>query len=164
MAAEGLFRDQRVELLDGVIVEMTPQGTRHAATVQRLTERLAAAIGDRAGLRVQLPFAASERSQPEPDAAVVPLGDYDLSHPSQALLVAEVAESSLEKDRRVKAAIYAAVGVPEYWLVDVLAGVIEVRTRPTGEDYAEVRMARPGERLRLVALPEVEIAVADIVR
>jgi Uma2 family endonuclease len=164
MVDEGFFGDEHIELLDGVIIEMTPQGTRHAATVQRLTDRLAAALGARASLRVQLPFAASETSEPEPDLAVVPPGDYDLSHPAQALLVIEVADSSLSKDRQVKAAIYAAAGIPEYWLVDLATGVIEVRKQPTGDGYAQARSARAGDRVRLRALPDVEIAVSDIVR
>jgi len=164
MAEEGFFEDERLELLDGVILEVTPQGTRHAATVQRLTDRLAAALGSRASLRVQLPFAASETSEPEPDVAVVQIGDYDRAHPGQALLVIEVAESSLEKDRGVKARIYAAAGVPEYWLVDVVSATIEVRTRPAGDEYSQIRTVRAGERVSLSAMRDVVIEVADIVR
>lgn len=164
MVDEGFFEDERIELLDGVIIEMTPQGTSHAGTVQRLTDRLAALLGARASLRVQLPFAASETSEPEPDLAVVAPGDYDLAHPAQALLLIEVAESSLNKDRHVKAGIYAAACVPEYWLVDLAKGVIEVRTQPTGDGYAQLHSVRQGDRIRLCALPEVEIAVSDIIR
>jgi Uma2 family endonuclease len=164
MVDEGFFEDERIELLDGVIIEMTPQGTRHAGTVQRLTDRLAALLGDRASLRVQLPFAASDTSEPEPDLAVVAPGDYDLTHPAQALLVIEVADSSLNKDRHVKAQIYAAAGVPEYWLVDVSTGVIEVRTQPAADGYAQIRSVRAGDRIVPCAWPDLEIAVSDIVR
>lgn len=164
LADAGFFQDERVELLDGAIVEMTPQGTRHAGTIQMLTDGLAAALGSRASLRVQLPFAAADTSEPEPDLLVVPPGDYTRSHPTKAWLIIEVAGSTLKKDRRVKSAIYAAAGVPEYWLVDLVAGVIEVRTHPAGDVYAEVRSGRPGDRIRLQAFPDVELAVSDIIR
>lgn len=162
---DGFFdEDEKMELLDGVIVEMTRQGPRHAATVQRLTRLLILALDKRAEVRVQLPFAASEISEPEPDLAVVATGDRDRAHPDEAMLLIEVSETSLNKDRRVKARIYAEAGVPEYWLVDVAAGAIEVRTEPGQGGYGEVRSARTGESIRLQAFPDVEIAVADIVR
>jgi Uma2 family endonuclease len=161
---EGFFLHERIELLDGVIVEMTPQGTRHAGTIQLLTDRLAAALGARASLRVQLPFAASETSAPEPDLLVVPPADYRRSHPTRAWLIIEVAESTLKKDRQVKVGIYAAAAVPEYWLVDLGAGVIEVRTQPINDTYADVRVVRPGDRIRLQAFPDVELAVSDVIR
>ncbi len=165
LIAEGFFdEDDRIELLDGVIVEMTRQGPRHAATVQRLTRLLILALDTKADVRVQLPFAASEISEPEPDVAVVPSGDYDRAHPGDALLLIEVSESSLTKDRRVKARIYAEAGAPEYWVIDVASGAIEVRTQPTAGGYTQVRIARPGESIRLQAFPDVEIAVSDVVR
>ncbi len=165
LVEEGYFdEDDKIELLDGVIVEMTRQGARHAATIQRLTHLLVFAVGDRAAVRIQIPFAASDISEPDPDVAVVPRGDDDRAHPPQALLLIEVAETSLAKDRRVKTRIYATNGAPEYWLIDVAAGAIEVRTRPVREGYGEVRIARPGETIRLQAFPDVEIAVSDVVR
>ena len=75
-----------------------------------------------------------------------------------------MADSSLSKDRRVKSRIYAAAGVPEYWVVDVSSGAVEVRTQPTGDAYGEMRVARRGETIRLQAFPDVEIAVSDVVR
>jgi Uma2 family endonuclease len=164
MAAEGFFEDERVELLDGVIVEMTPQGTRHAVAIERLSHLLFAAVGGRARVRIQLPFAASEVSLPEPDVAVVPVADYELAHPSQARLIIEVAESSLKKDRLVKARVYAIAGVTEYWVIDIAAKTIEVCSEPVGGAYTQIRAARPGDVIRLRAVPDVEIAVADIVR
>ncbi len=76
----------------------------------------------------------------------------------------EVSDSSLSKDRRVKTRIYAAAAVPEYWVVDVNAGTIEVRTQPRGDGYGQLRIARPGQTIRLQAFPDVEIAVSDVVR
>lgn len=156
--------DEKVELLEGVIVQMTPQGLEHAAAIESLTHRLVLALATRARVRVQLPFAASDISEPEPDLAVVPPGDPRLSHPEQALLLIEVADSSLSKDRRVKTRIYAAAGVPEYWVVDVAGRTIEVRTEPGVDGYRQARIARPGETIRLRAFPDVEIAVSDVLR
>jgi Uma2 family endonuclease len=164
MVGQGFFETEKVELLDGVIVEMSPQGTRHAATVQRLNPLFVLALRGRAAVRVQSPFVASDISEPEPDIAIVPPGDYDASHPSQAFLLVEVAESSINRDRRVKTRVYAAAGVPEYWLVDVASGTIEIRTQPTAGGYSQVRIARSGESIRLQAFPDVEIAVSDVVR
>lgn len=164
MVGQGFFEAEKVELLDGVIVEMNPQGTRHAATVQRLTPLFVLALRGRADVRVQSPFVASDISEPEPDLAIVPPGDYDAAHPSQALLLIEVAESSINKDRRVKTRVYAAAGVPEYWLVDVAMGTIEIRTQPASDGYTRVRIARPGDSIALQAFPDIEIAVGDVVR
>jgi Uma2 family endonuclease len=165
MVEDGFFdEDDKIELLDGVIVEMPRQGPRHAATIQRLTHLMVLAVGRQARVRVQLPFAASDISEPEPDLAVVPAGPDDQSHPSRALLVIEVAETSLAKDRRVKSRIYAATGAPEYWVVDVNAETVEIRTEPGVDGYQQVRVARPGESIRLQGFLDVEIAVSDVVR
>jgi Uma2 family endonuclease len=164
MVDEGFFQAERVELLAGVIVVMNPQGARHAATIQRLTDCFAATLSPRASLRVQLPFAASDVSMPEPDLALVPPGDYDQAHPAQAFLIVEVAESSANKDRQVKTNVYAAAAVPEYWLVDLAAGAIEVRSGPVNGKYALGRVVRAGDAIRLQAFPDVEIAVGDVVR
>ena len=163
MVAAGLFEDERVELLEGVIVEMSPQSPPHAAAIQRLDRLLQRLIGDRASVRVQMPFAAGDLSLPEPDVAVVPLGDYETSHPARALLVIEVADSSLRKDRRLKVEIYARAGVPEYWVVG-LSGLVEVCTEPVEGAYRRVTPARRGDRIRPAAFPDIEIAIDDILR
>ncbi len=164
MVGQGFFNQERVELLDGFIVEMTPQGAPHAGPVRRLSHLLIRAIGDRAYVRIQLPFAASDVSEPEPDVAVVPPGEEDAVHPVAAFVLIEVADSSLSKDRRVKGRIYAEAGVPEYWLVDVAEKAIEVRTDPGEGKYRQIRIVRPGESIRLQAFPDVEIAVSDVIR
>jgi Uma2 family endonuclease len=162
MVEEGLFVDERIELLQGQLVEMSPQGPPHAGTIQRLTTRLVLALAGRAEVRVQLPLAVSEHSLPEPDIAVVAPGDYIQAHPTTAFLVIEVAETSLNKDRRVKAALYAAAGIPEYWIVDLAGGAIEVHTEPADGRFTRTTAVRPGEVLRLVAFEDVALAVADI--
>lgn len=162
LAQLGRFEDERVELLSGMLVTMTPPGPRHASAVDRLTRLLVQAAGERAIVRVQNPLALSDDSEPEPDLALVRPGDYSEQHPGQAWLVIEVAESSQNKDRRIKAPLYAAAGVQEYWLVDVVARQVEVFREPTAHGYASVSRHLPGESVTLEALPGVEIAVSDI--
>jgi Uma2 family endonuclease len=164
MIAAGLFENERVELLEGLIVEMSPQNPLHAAVIQRLDEALQRMLRGRGAVRVQMPFVAGDASLPEPDVAVVAPGDYDEAHPAEAFLVVEVADSSLRKDRRLKSEIYAKAGVPEYWVVGLAERVIEVHTEVSSESYLRVTPARRGDRVRLSAFPDVEIPVSDILR
>jgi Uma2 family endonuclease len=151
-----LGEDDRVELLEGVIVAMAPQNPPHAAGVARADHALRKAIGERAHVRPQLSLVL-RRSVPEPDLAVVPgaVDDYERAHPTTALLVVEVADTSLKQDRLSKAAIYAAAGIPEYWIVNLRDEVVEVMRDPDPAlaRYREVRNAARGARLELVALP-----------
>ena len=158
--------DDRVELLEGVIVSMAPQDPIHAYTISTLQEALGRAFGERAVVRTQLPLLLSPTSMPEPDVAVVagrPV-DYLSRHPTTALLVVEVAASSLAQDRLTKAPIYAAAGVPEYWIVNLREGCVEVRRAPVAAErrYAETSRAERGERLTLVAFPDVTVPVDAI--
>jgi Uma2 family endonuclease len=131
----GLFEDERVELLYGVLVQMSPMGTRHAETLRRLNRALVLGVGDRGVVQVQAPFAASEDSEPEPDFGVLPPGDYSAAHPEKAILLVEVAESSIRKDRVLKARLYAEAGVPTYWLIDVARDVAHVFADPSEGRY-----------------------------
>jgi Uma2 family endonuclease len=160
----GLLGEERVELLGGVIIEMSPQNPRHAAVIERLTRALGRIAGDRASVRVQLPFVASEDSLPEPDVALVPPGDYDSAHPSAALLLVEVSDASLRKDRLLKAELYARAGVPEYWIVNLTERCIEAYSLPVGGVYTQVSTADRTASLLIAALPGAEIAVRDILR
>lgn len=161
LVALDVFGDERVELLQGVLIKTSPHHAPHASTIQKLMKLLIARIRDRFELRIQSPLAASDYSEPEPDAAVVALGDYETAHPSTALLVVEVADSTLRRDRG-KAAIYAAASVREYWIVNLSARTVEVYTSPDGERYAEARTVRAGEMLRSEAIADLTIAVDDI--
>jgi Uma2 family endonuclease len=157
----GLFNNERIELIRGVLVKMSPQHAPHASTVQKLCRLLMKQVADRFSLRIQLPLALSDDSEPEPDVAVVSLGDYETEHPSTALLVIEVSDSSLKTDR-TKAAIYASAGIGEYWIVNLEARTVELYSSPRGERYLEVGTLAAGETLRPAALPDVTIAVDDI--
>lgn len=157
----GLLCDERVELIHGALVEMSPQGARHAEVIRRLTRTLVRGVGDGAIVQVQAPLAASEESEPEPDVAVLAPGDYSRSHPRTALLVIEVAESSARKDRVVKADLYAAAGIPEYWLVDLEGEAVEVRSEPVQGRYTRLSTHTAGT-LHPEQLPDVAVAVRDL--
>jgi len=158
----GVFDREHVELIRGVIVRMSPQGAPHAGPVQRLTELLLPRLLGRAHVRVQLPLVAGEDSEPEPDIAVVALGNYDVAHPSAASLVIEVARTSIAYDRGTKGPLYAAMGVADFWIVDVVNRVIEVHREPRGERYERVETHRAEASIALVAFPDVSVDVSAV--
>lgn len=167
MAQAGILgEDDRVELIDGEIVEMTPIGRRHAACVDRLTQLFTETLGRAAQVRVQNPINLDERSEPQPDLALLrPRSDFYASgHPTPGdiLLVVEVAETSADVDRRVKVPLYARSGVPEVWLVDLDQAAITVYRDPTSGGYRTLQTLRRGASLAPAALPDVELAVSDI--
>jgi len=161
-----LHPDDRVELLEGVIVAMSPQNPRHASATRRTYNALRNVVGDRAVVSVQLPLVLGAFSAPEPDVAVVPgrASDYDTAHPTHALLVVEVADSSLLQDRLTEAAIYAAADIAEYWLINLRDDCIEVFRKPasTTPCYAEQRKLRRGEQVDLVEFPGATLQVSDL--
>ncbi len=162
MVELGLFEDERVELLAGVLVKMSPQRAAHSHAVQQLTERFVIGLKGRAVVRPQLPVALDDESEPEPDLAISPVSDYTREHPSQVYLVIEVAESSLRKDR-IKGALYAAAGVPEYWIVDLVAGVFEIYRDPKFDGYGSVCRAGRGGAVAPLHFPDLVIQVDHII-
>lgn len=164
MVESGALEGARVELLEGVIVDMSPQGTEHAAATEVLAQLLRAALGDRARVREEKPFAAGDDSEPEPDIAVVPAGDPFAGHPDRAFLIVEVADSSLRKDRRTKPAVYARAEVTEYWVVNLQDRVVEIHLEPHGGRYTRTVVARSGDEIVLAAFPDVGVQVARFLR
>lgn len=164
MIAAGLFKNERVELIRGTIVAVSPQKAAHAAVVERLTHLLVRSLGARARIRIQLPFAAGEDSLPEPDVAVVSPDDHDDEHPNEASLIVEVADSSLEDDRGWKAALYAESAVPEYWVVNLVDGIVEVHTDIVRGAYSRVTPFRKQDVLRPLLFAGVEIAISEFLR
>jgi Uma2 family endonuclease len=164
MVEAGLFADERIELIRGALVVMSPQGTRHADATRKLDKLFNSLLGDRAEVSCQLPFAASDDSEPEPDIALHPPGDYAGEHPGRALLVVEVADTSLRKDRGLKADLYAEAGVPEYWVVDLTADQVEVMTEPEAGRYRRREIRTRADSIRLSGFPDVAISVADFLR
>ena len=158
----GEFQDRRVELLRGRIVEMSPQGAPHASAVRKLNKILTLTLKDHADVQVQAPLAVSDDSEPEPDIAIIEPGDYRSEHPTTALLVIEVADSSLEKDRHDKATLYAERGIPEYWIVNIAEENVEVYLEPMGGEYRTMTTKSHRDILRPTRLPMLELVVADI--
>lgn len=164
MVELGMFEDEKLELLRGVLVTVSPQNWRHAIVIEWLTEKLIRGLDPTYAVRPQLPFAADDWSEPEPDIAVVQKDYTRRDHPSEVLLLIEVADSSLRKDRGLKLEIYAQARVPEYWIVDVSTMTVTVHTVPLDGQYERVEMLRDGDVLRPTRLADIALAVADIPR
>jgi Uma2 family endonuclease len=164
MAAEGGFRDERVELLFGRVVAMTPIDPPHRWSTYLASKRIAAIVGDRAHVFCQTSFAASDISEPEPDVFVVPTGpDYWREAPTRALLVIEVASSSLARDRTIKRDLYALAEVDEYWIVDLARGCVEVYRDRRGGRWESLATHHRGAAIAMIAFPDATIAVSEIV-
>lgn len=167
MLAGGILaEDDRVELIDGEIIEMAPIGSRHAACVKRLNALFSRYIGDRAVIGIQDPVRLGDYSEPQPDLVLLrPRPDYYAGGhpgPEDILLLVEVAESSGEYDRQVKLPLYARHGVREVWLVDLAGEAVEVYREPGPAGYRVVRRAGRGETVSPGARPDLALAVDDI--
>jgi Uma2 family endonuclease len=141
MVASGALEGEPVELLEGLLVEMSPQEVEHALIVEGLTRHFSRA---EARLRVQLPLEVPPDSVPEPDLALVAEKSTPRHHPRTALLAVEVAVSSRKVDRGVKAVLYARAGVPQYWVVNVPDRCVEVRTDPAPDGYRSCKVYKAG--------------------
>ena len=164
MAEAGILsEDDRVELLEGEIVSVSPVGSRHAACVKRLVRWFTREGGDRVIVGVQDPVQLGEHSEPQPDLTLLkPRADfYAASHPGpeDVLLLVEVAEASAVVDREVKVPLYARAGIPEVWVVDLTRHHVEVYRRPSPQGYEEVRVLRRGETVTPALLPDLVVPV-----
>lgn len=166
MGEAGIFsEDDRVELVEGEIVEMTPIGRRHAACVDRLTELLSG-LPD-VIVRVQNPVQLDVLTELQPDVALLKRREdfYSRSYPKpdDVLLLVEVADTSAAYDREMKLPLYARSGIPEVWLVDLNESVVEIYAQPEGKEYREARRVGRDESLAAREVPSFSpIAVADI--
>ena len=171
LVKSGLLDGQHVELMDGYIVDLAPIGPPHVVAVMLLASALAQAFDADSIVRQQAPFATDAFGEPQPDIAVVPgaIRDYRHTHPTSARLIVEVADSSLRYDRLTKGSLYAAVGVPEYWIVNLIEQQVEVYQQPTadassphGSRYAHCTVIPPEGQLCPLAGNGQTIAVRDI--
>jgi Uma2 family endonuclease len=165
MAQAGILReDDRVELIQGEIVEMTPIGPRHADCVDRLTSYVARVLGDRVRIRVQGPIRLGPHSELQPDLALLRPRSYAQAHPGpgEVLLLVEVADTSLDYDRTVKLPLYARAGIPAVWLVDLSNELIELHRLPGPEGFREVEQHRRGQLLSLEGFPDFAPTVDDV--
>jgi Uma2 family endonuclease len=161
-----LHEDDRVELLDGKVVVMTPIGPRHAGCVDRLTRLFSLRASDLAAVRVQSPVVLGERAEPEPDVSLLrlPIERYASAHPRpvDVMLIIEVADTSLDYDRDVKLPLYASAGIPEVWLVDLEGERITLHRAPGPDGYRDVTTASRGHSITPRLLPDGTLAVDEI--
>ncbi|HEY2404957.1 MAG TPA: Uma2 family endonuclease [Polyangiaceae bacterium] len=162
MGEAGLFERERVELLEGVIVRVSPASAPHEDCIERLSELLVPRLVGRARVRINLAYAASEYSEPVPDVAIVARDEPRGDHPAHALLLIEVSLSSLRFDRKHKARIYAQNAVPEYWVVDVEGRRVEVLSQPTADGYQSSAVYARGEQLSVPGFPDVALSVDSL--
>lgn len=167
MADAGILgEDERVELVEGEICEMTPVGSAHASQVKRLAEIFIARLGRKVTVGIQDPILLSKFSEPQPDLALLRRREdfYATSHPTAAdvLLVIEVADSSQDYDRRVKGPLYSEHGIAEYWLFDLGTPAIEAYGRPSPEGYREMRRYLCGDTIFPLAFPDLLLSVDEL--
>ena len=164
--AEILTKDDRVELIDGVIIAMSGTGPEHNATLNSSTRFWVIRLGERAIAQIRGSVLLDEMNAPQPDIAILkPRADfyrYRLPGADDILLAVEVADSSVRDDRR-KLALYARFGVPEVWIANIPARTIEAYTDPSGGEYETRRTFHPGQTVSPAAFPAVALPVADVI-
>lgn len=160
-----LSEDDRVELIDGEIVEMAPIGTRHLACVVALTHLLTKASDDRYFVSVQNPILLDEGTEPQPDLSLLrtrPNPTGELPGPENLLLIVEVSDTTLDYDRKVKLPRYGRSGVPEVWIVDLQSRRVEIYTDPFPEGYQQSRTAGAGEQVSAVTIEGLELPADEV--
>jgi Uma2 family endonuclease len=167
MGEAGIFsEDDRVELLDGEIIQMTPIGSRHAACVARLDQLFNLRLGTAAIVWVQNPIKIDDRTEPQPDVVLLrPRPDFyaqDHPGPDDVLLLIEVSDTTLEIDCEVKLPLYAKAGIREVWIVDLTGGTVQVFRQPSPQGYRTSSQARRVDQLTPEALPHLTISASDI--
>jgi Uma2 family endonuclease len=167
MATYGILtEDDRVELIEGEVIQMPPIGSPHAACVDRLNRLFSRRVGNEAIVRVQNPVQLSATSEPQPDLAILrPRDDfYATGHPGpqDILLLIEVADTTLSYDRGVKLPLYARLGVSEVWLVDLEHEAVEMHRTPGLDGYGSHESRLRGDLVSPEGLPQIELAVEAI--
>ena len=162
-----LTADERVELIDGEIVQMPPMNSPHASSLNRIARLFNRGLGDHeAFVWVQCPIAFPGNTEPEPDVAILqPRADFyrtTLPTPQDALLLVEVSDTTLRYDRNVKVPLYAQQGIPEVWLVNLPAETVEVYRNPQGAAYRETNQYRRGDTISPQAFPNLQLAVEQL--
>jgi Uma2 family endonuclease len=167
MAEAGILTPQdRVELIDGEIIEMSPIGSRHAGCVNRAARLLISAFGKRVVVSVQNPLRLGKYTEPQPDVVVLkPRDDEYVSKTptaSDAILVVEVADTTFSYDTKTKLPRYAAAGVPEVWIENIQDDVVHIFRDPVGNTYAKSVELRRGASISLLELPDVTFTIQDL--
>lgn len=167
MIAAGIFNeDDRVELLEGVIVEMSPKGVKHAASTDRAARYFLRLLGERVIVRNQNPIQLNDHSEPEPDLvlAAPEQFEYAFKHPrpKDVYLVLEVADRTLAYDRQSKGPSYAGAGIVQYLILNLNEMEIEDYREPRADEYRSKRTYAMGQSFDLVAFPGITVEVSDL--
>ena len=166
MIHAGILDGRKVELLEGVITEMAPQGTPHAYYSDESGDYLSDLLGGRAKIREAKPITLGDNSEPDPDIAVVePLGSIYLQHHPYAenvFWLIEYSDSSLAKDLETKTKIYAGAGIQEYWVVNIQEGVLIVFRSPVNGEY-QSEQTLSGGTISPLAFPALSVVVSNII-
>ncbi len=165
MAATGILApDERVELIEGEVIEMAPIGPRHAMCVDRIDEVMREKLGRTVHIRAQNPIRLSNITEPQPDITVAKRADYSTHHPvgEDVLLAIEVSDSTLEKDRTLKQKAYANANIPEFWIVNLPEDVVEVYRSPAGDGYQEVKLVSREDQVSPQLLPNLTLTGEEI--
>jgi Uma2 family endonuclease len=161
-----LCEDDRVELIDGELIEMAPIGSDHAGKTIRLSTLLSSALAGRALISQQNPVHLGAYSEPQPDITVLRYRDdfYEKSHPrpEDVLLLTEIADTTIRYDRDVKIPLYARHGIPEVWLIDLQQERVEIYRQPSSDGYRQILRPAKTERIALALLPDVSLLIADL--
>jgi len=163
MAEAGILgEDDRVELIDGELIDMAPIGQDHVATVNALARALILACSELAIVSPQNPVRLDRLNEPQPGFAVFrPRADFyrtgDRTGPGDVLLVIEVADSSVQFDRTVKLPMYARAGIAEVWIIDLKRLVLDVYRQPTSDGYRETATHQPGDTVALALVPDIKV-------
>jgi Uma2 family endonuclease len=167
MLSVGIFsEDDRLELIEGEIIEMTPISSRHAYYVDKITRIFFQKLSDKVGIRIQNPIKLGKYSEPQPDIALVklPLEKYQFQHPEpeDIYLVIEVSDTSYDYDKNIKIPLYGKYGIKESWLIDINKNRIEVFRNPFKEGYKSCNIFCAKEELSPLHFPEIKIFVNEI--
>ena len=155
---------ERLELIEGVILPKMTQNPPHATALTLTQMAMMRIFGTQVVVRIQLPLSLDERNRPEPDVAVVSGSprDYLVSHPSTALLVVEISDTTLQTDRDIKAAIYARAEINEYWILNLAERNLEVHREPRNGRYNLIRILDEAQSVTPVAAPDNSISIAEL--
>jgi Uma2 family endonuclease len=167
MAEAGILKeDDRLELIEGEVVAMSPIGSRHAACVKKVAALIRKLLGDAAIIGVQDPVQLDDRSEPQPDLSILRPSDdfYAAAHPGpgSVLLLIEVADASIFEDRTIKIPLYARSGIGEVWLVDLVRNVVELYSDPGAAGYAQIQRHERGATVVSSVLPGLRVPVSEI--
>jgi len=159
---KGYFEDEKIELLRGLLVTMSPQGSEHYMITTRIANAITRALPPRFGIAAHSPFCATDDSEPEPDICVFDTTKFPRTKPTEALLIVEVAYSSIRRDRNIKLPIYAEANVPEYWIILVATQTVEVYTEPRNGTYTKMEKILPDGVLRPTIDPTIAIEMRSL--